>query len=384
MKKFCKHAIKNAIKIACLGILLVSVISCAPLYIESNSTASDTSVSVMSMAEEQQLARQVDEALFRAEAHVRAGQARLQENQFFEAYREFERARLLVAQEVDPKLGYANQVSVQGGIGILSTQMSGIMVRKIGIERGMGNLLESQENARKQTEKVDALRLQSQAVLQPINPPTSYYGPASSYNPQRSPARPGLRQLQTSDANRWSSFEEDIERNITILRRQREAFRQCLLRANSYFPRVISILADEGVPEFLAYMALLESGYQPEARSSSGKAGLWQLSSSIARQYGLHVGGSYDERLQVHASTRAFARYMSQLYRQSGNWVRAIAVFSPDRDYPARLNAARRIAENPRQYGFNVDLHNMAGRNDLLRRGTRSFFEPEFWGPPAY
>lgn len=371
MKKFCKHAIK----ILCLGTLLVSITSCAPYYPESNyKTESDTPISA---EEQQQIIRQVEETLLRAEAHVRAGQARLQENRPIDARYEFDRARLLLAQNVDPTLNYVNQMSIQGGVEILRSQTSGIAVRRRELEREIANAeqLESLCAKRQKDEKLNDLRRKSRGLLQPIDPPTSYYGPSASYKSQSF-------SVQAPRGN----FEDEIERNIEILRRQGEGFRQCLLRANSYFPRVTSVLVAEGVPEVLAYVALLESGYQPEARSSSGKAGLWQFSPSQARQYGLTVNASYDERLQLHASTRAFARHMLRLYRQYGNWVQAIAALSSDQDYLARFLAANRIANNPRQYGFYLDLHNMTGRYDLLRgRGRIQFFsESDFWGTLVY
>jgi membrane-bound lytic murein transglycosylase D len=131
------------------------------------------------------------------------------------------------------------------------------------------------------------------------------------------------------------------------------------VRANQYLPQVKAILTELGVPEDLAYIPLIESGYQPLVKSSSGQAGLWQLSPSIARSYGLIVTDVLDERLEVDASTRAFARHIFQLYRSTGSWDRAIASFSPADNYLAQLTAGITIAKNPRAYGFSVDLPNI-------------------------
>ena len=352
MNTICRHAVK----FFCVGSLLVSLGACAPLYTESDvNTMRDTSVSyTMSSTDERQLARQVDDALFRAEAHMFAGQARAQENSPREAADEFERARLILTQEVYPKLNYAQQVSVQGGLGILRSNMSGIQVRIRGLEQGIEatELSKIEKNVQQQETIVKRLLDESRTVLQPINPPAPYNGSASSYALTRSSWQTYSRQSGSFDARRRSRFEEDVERHIEILRRQGNAFRQCLLRANSYFPRVMSILASEGVPDFLAYVALLESGYQPEARSFSGKAGLWQLSPSIARQYGLRVNGAYDERLQVQASTRAFARYITQLYHRYGSWERAVAAYSTEQDYWARCDRRRQNRREPQEIRF--------------------------------
>ena len=380
MKTFC-----GCVKIFCLLTLLVSLSSCAPSYYESES---EPSTSAEDLARKQaEIIRQVEETLHRAEAHVRAGQRRAQEGASSEAQYEFNQARLLMAQELEPRLSYVNQVRLQGGVGIQSmqmqsTQLSGIKIRIKAIDEVLEREKLPDESVK--TARVERAIRQSQPTFRSIAPPSSY-GSTKSLS-DRFFTQSDFRQLQLFDARRQRDFEDDIERNIAILLRQGRVFRQCLLRADSYFPQVTSILSDEGVPEALAYVALLESGYQPEARSSSGRAGLWQLSPSIAREYGLQVSALSDERLQVHASTRAFARYVSQLYQQYGSWGKVLDVFSLDSGYLARLFAAGRIANNPWQYGVYVDLHNMTGYYDLLRGegGTQRFSEPDVWGPPAY
>ncbi|PID55894.1 hypothetical protein CSB45_13825 [candidate division KSB3 bacterium] len=202
----------------------------------------------------------------------------------------------------------------------------------------------------------------SRTVLRPI-------GPATSFESHKSSSDPYLLRFHCLEQRRCchgNSLEHDIQRNIRILQQQGQHFCECLLRADKFFPQVTSILADEGVPEVLAYVALLESGFQPEAISASGRAGLWQLSSSIARRYGLCVTRTDDERLCVDVSTRAFARYMAQLYRQYGHWGQAIAALSPRQDYLARFLAAVRIANAPRDYGFCLDLHHMKGACNVV------------------
>ncbi len=165
-------------------------------------------------------------------------------------------------------------------------------------------------------------------------------------------------------------------------------FRSCLAQANQHFPQVTSILSQEGVPQELAYIALIESGYQPSARSSSGAAGLWQLSKSVARAYGLNTSSSSDERLSVTASTRAFARYIKDLQRRFGNWElailgyhlgdnalrgavnyvgssdpqRIVAYSSSARAYLSKFAASMMITNNPNAYGFDGALSNMSGQ----------------------
>ena len=70
-------------------------------------------------------------------------------------------------------------------------------------------------------------------------------------------------------------------------------------------------------------------GYQPHSvvprGSLSGAVGLWQLSASTARAYGLIVGEEVDQRLDGRLSTDVAARYLHDPYERFGRWDAAAA-----------------------------------------------------------
>lgn len=80
-----------------------------------------------------------------------------------------------------------------------------------------------------------------------------------------------------------------------------------LRRVDQLRPLLIPILEDEGIPQEIAAVVVVESGGRSNALSPKGALGLWQLMPDTARRYGLVVTASKDERLDAEKSTRAAA-----------------------------------------------------------------------------
>lgn len=101
-----------------------------------------------------------------------------------------------------------------------------------------------------------------------------------------------------------------------------------LLRSRPYFAYARKVFREKGLPEELACLAYVESGYNPTAVSRSKAMGMWQFMSATGRQYNLVQDWWMDERLDPYKATRAAAEYLAELYDLFHDWHLAIASYN--------------------------------------------------------
>ncbi|MDQ6636106.1 MAG: lytic transglycosylase domain-containing protein [Gemmatimonadota bacterium] len=104
--------------------------------------------------------------------------------------------------------------------------------------------------------------------------------------------------------------------------------KQPLERMDKYAAMINTKLDARQMPRELAYLALIESNFNPTARSRVSAVGMWQFMSATARQFGLTARGGVDERKNPAKSTDAALTYLSQLHDRFGSWYLAAAAYN--------------------------------------------------------
>jgi membrane-bound lytic murein transglycosylase D len=166
----------------------------------------------------------------------------------------------------------------------------------------------------------------------------------------------------------------------------REKFEGFLERGAEWAPLILERLEARGMPLDLLYLAMIESGFNPQAVSHASAVGIWQFMRPTGAQYGLAVDRAVDERRDPVRATDAALDYLQSLHRRFGSWYLASAAYNTGqgrlsrlmrqqfgrerarseqdyyrilnrlpaetRDYVPLMIAAARITKDPAKYGF--------------------------------
>lgn len=156
-------------------------------------------------------------------------------------------------------------------------------------------------------------------------------------------------------------------------------------RMQKYADMIGGKLAAKSLPRDLIYLAMIESEFNPNAKSPVKAVGLWQFMKGTAKQFGLTVRGGVDERKDPARATDAAVQYLADLHERFGSWYLAAAAYNSGegtvqralkkvtgkttgtdddffkilpvlpketQDYVPKLIAASRIGNAPAQYGI--------------------------------
>ncbi len=95
-----------------------------------------------------------------------------------------------------------------------------------------------------------------------------------------------------------------------------------------YFIMIESVLNRYHLPPSLKYLAVIESDLKSTALSSAGAVGPWQFMPGTARDLGLVVTATRDDRMDLYKSSHAAAKFLSRMHEQLGDWLLVVAAYN--------------------------------------------------------
>lgn len=120
-----------------------------------------------------------------------------------------------------------------------------------------------------------------------------------------------------------------IEREIKLLTgKERKFVINSYKRSGAFRPFIIKMLHENGLPEALSWLPLIESGFKVRAFSKARALGLWQFIPSTGYKFGLKRDVYIDERLDPVKATHAAINYLKELHGIFGDWTTALAAYN--------------------------------------------------------
>ena len=190
----------------------------------------------------------------------------------------------------------------------------------------------------------------------------------AGYKMYTKPSKKGLKRIKKYE-NWYKKRPDYIER--------------MMVRANKYLYFVYQEVKKRNMPMEIALLPMIESAYNPLAKSKAKAVGMWQFIPSTGRLYGLQQDWWRDERKNVIESTDSALDYLEKLHDEFGTWELALAAYNAGegrvgrtqkknkrnkrptdfyslnlpmetRNYVPKLLAIRNIMQNPAKYGIEL------------------------------
>jgi peptidoglycan lytic transglycosylase D len=124
---------------------------------------------------------------------------------------------------------------------------------------------------------------------------------------------------------------------------ERNFFINSYKRSGRYIDKIVKELNEAGLPEELAWLPIVESGFSVSALSPARALGLWQFIPSTGYKFGLKRDDWVDERLDPEKSTKAAIDYFQELHRMFGDWTTVLAAYNSGEGNVLRVIRGQKI-----------------------------------------
>lgn len=152
---------------------------------------------------------------------------------------------------------------------------------------------------------------------------------------------PNLESPYTAKHENWYASKPDYVKRM-------------LERSQRYLFHIVQEVEKRGMPTEIALLPMVESGFNPQAVSTSRAVGLWQFMPATGKDFGLTQNWWADNRRDVTAATNAALNYLQKLHGLFGSWDLALAA------YNAGEGTVQRAIDSNRRNGLPTDYQSLA------------------------
>ncbi|HEX2957166.1 MAG TPA: transglycosylase SLT domain-containing protein, partial [Chitinispirillaceae bacterium] len=157
-----------------------------------------------------------------------------------------------------------------------------------------------------------------------------------------------LMRFGETDYHIPKEMKERVQHHIDIYSKSMKGtIARYIKRKEKYFPYIQKVFKEKNIPADLAYVSMLESGFNPMALSHAGARGLWQFMPHTGRRFGLTVNDQADERTDPEKATVAAAQYFKELIGMFGGKSAVMLCMAAYNAGEGRVMGALRKIEDP-------------------------------------
>ena len=154
----------------------------------------------------------------------------------------------------------------------------------------------------------------------------------------------------------------EVKGRLAWYAKNQEYLDRVAARGSFYLHHIVAEVEKRGMPLELALLPIVESAFQPRARSPKAAVGIWQFIQGTGKRYGLKQSCAYDGRRDIVAATKAALDYLEELHDEFDDWMLAVAAYNT-----GERNVARAIRRN-RKAGKDTGFFSLR-----LHRETRGY-----------
>ena len=150
-------------------------------------------------------------------------------------------------------------------------------------------------------------------------------------------------------------------------RAYRKRFINAVKRGGLIIPTIKEMMYQQDISPVFLYIAMVESAFDPEAKSRTGAGGLWQFTVNTgSKEFNLHIDNTLDERYDPIRATDSAIKYLYKMNNNLDAWYLTTMAY----------NCGNGCVNNSIRKAGTKDLGTLiSSRNNFIKAETRKYIQ---------